>query len=153
MNILIIYATYSSSTEATAEFVKQCLESKQSKTKMVLASNAASEDISQYDLILMGSPSWLQNGKQGQPHAFFFDLMDAWKDVSLKGMQFAVFGSGDKTYTYYCGAVDVLQDFIKKQGGTIVIDGYRQENFYIDIGDNQEALQEWVDELHNKISS
>jgi len=42
--------------------------------------------------------------------------------ADLKGKKVAVFGCGDSSYTFFCGAVDALQEKVEGMGGVILSD-------------------------------
>jgi len=65
------------------------------------------------------------------------------KDIpSFKGKRFAVFGCGDSTYDYFCGAVDAIEELIKAKGGTLVM-----ESLKIDGDPEAEEIREWTESV------
>jgi flavodoxin len=144
MKILISYATYAGSTEATAEYIKRLLEQQNHDVTLQNISETTPEQVKGSDLSLFGSPSWLQNGEQGQPHTYFFDFFETYTDESFQDQRISLFGLGDQTYTYYCGAVDVIGNFFSERKAHIIGEPLRIENFYIDNNGKEEQVKEWV---------
>lgn len=147
MKILISYATYSGSTEATAEYIKDLLDKQNHDVTFKNIAEVMAEEIKNYDLSLFGSPSWLQNGEQGQPHTYFFDFFETYKDELFENTRIGLFGLGDQTYTYYCGAVDIIGQFFTERKATIQGETLRIENFYIDNNGKEEQVKEWVNQM------
>ncbi len=61
---------------------------------------------------------------------------------ALDGRAFALFGCGDSSYTYFCGAIDVLEDRVQKLGGNLVFDSLR-----IDGEPEEEEIREWTQDV------
>jgi flavodoxin len=90
-----------------------------------------------YDTIILGCPSY---GK-GVPPDYFKEI--APQLMKLKHKRIGLFGSGQTIYgDRYCGALDVLYDFLREQNDIIFL--YRFESYPTEI-----AIQEFQ-ELLNK---
>lgn len=98
------------------------------------------EGFSAADVILLGTPSWDYKGQEGQPYSAWMEFFEMYPQLQWEGKKFAVFGLGDHTYAHFCGAVDVLTELIQQQGGEIVGEPLRIDQFYFQ--DQQKALQE-----------
>lgn len=109
--------------------------------------NIKPDSLSQYDLIIFGSPSWNYEKTEGMPHEFFLRFMQQMEGQSLTGKKFAVYGLGDTAYIHFCGAVDHIEEFIKKLGGTVVSEPLRIDGFFFDQKNNELKLQEWAENL------
>ncbi|SES30633.1 flavodoxin [Salisediminibacterium halotolerans] len=124
-NVLVVYATMSGNTEEIAELIEKGLVSEGCTVEKVEADDTTAEMISNYDAFLLGSFTW---GDGDLPEESM-DLYDELEAADLTGKSFAVFGSGDTSYEIFCGAVDELETIVKEQGGELVLDGLKIEDF------------------------
>lgn len=139
---LIVYGSTTGNTESTAETIGTGLSKAGYAVTVMNVSHTGVEVLDQpYDLYLLGSSTWgdeeIEFQDDFQP---FFEDMDG--SLSLKGKKFAVFGCGDSSYTYFCGAVDALEERIGKLGGSLVCTGLR-----IDGEPEIEEINEWTGDL------
>lgn len=151
MNILLIYSTYSSNTFTVAHIIKNELEKYSHHVTLKQAHEAGSEEILVHDLVLIGSPSWKHQGKEGHPHQHIIEFMEKSTSVTFNQRPFAVFGLGDRRYAQFCGAVDHLENFIHSRQGKLLSDSLRIHNFYFNEEKNTHDIQEWVKKLLSKI--
>lgn len=147
MNILLVYATYSSGTLTAAQKVHELLTVAGHTIHMQEAAESNPAEFSSYDLIIMGSPSWMIQKKDGMPHEHHLLLMEKAAPLSFESKKFAVFGLGDDSYAHPCGAVDKIEAFIKEKHGTLIIDSLRLKDFYFFEDRNINLLTEWVNRI------
>lgn len=147
MKILISYATYSGGTQMASEFIKQKLEEDNHQIDLKTIGEVSSDDFKDYDLLIFGSPSWNYDGKEGQPHQDFMIWMENNQNLDLKGKKIAVFGLGDSSYTYFCGAVDILVDFFKKHQGELIDNFLKIDNYLFDMDKNNRLIEEWLEKI------
>lgn len=143
--ILIAYATNSGGTLTASQFISQKLTEKGFEVLLKDIRDVKKEAVGEYSLIIFGSPSWDYEGKEGQPHEFFTKFMT--DNPNLKLGRVAVFGLGDTAYIHFCGAVDYLEDFVKKGGGTLAVESLRIDGFFFMQKENEERIGKWVDNL------
>lgn len=143
MRILIIYATNSGSTYVVSQVLEQQLRTKHAVT-MQRVETTAPDDVAKADVILLGSPSWNYEGKEGSPHLAFVPFMNQMRSAQLAGKRFAVFGCGDTSYTYFCGAVDHLEKFAKSVNGTLLCPSLRIDGYFFDERANQARVEAWA---------
>lgn len=124
-NVLLVYATMSGNTEEIAELIEKGLVSEGLTVDKVEADETSPEMINSYDNFLLGSFTW---GDGDLPEESM-DLYDDLEEADLTGKSFAVFGSGDSSYAIFCGAVDELETVVKEQGGELVLDGLKIEDY------------------------
>ena len=149
MNILLAYETYSSGTESAASFASDVLSSHNHIVVIKKAHTLALADFAQYDLILLASPSWWVDEKDGQPHINYKKLFENVKDIDFTGKNFAIFGLGDASYAHFCGAVDALEKFVKDHNGNLITDSLRIDSFYFERAKNETILKDWLEKLNN----
>ena len=146
-SIRIVYATTSGHTEYVVKEIQQYAQAKWPQLSMELkrAETAASEDLSNVDLLILATSSWNTGNVEGQlnPHMFHF-LMDIAKDVKLNGQKVAAIGLGDERYFYTCKAADHLEDYIKTHGGTLLQPTLRIIN---EPYGQEEKFHEWADTI------
>lgn len=150
MNILLLYASYSSGTQTAAEKVAQYLYSKENNITSIRITEEQPnpKELQAYDLVILASPSWMVDKKDGQPHTYMKNfLLETCKDIHLEGKKFAIFGLGDTTYAHFCGAVDVMEKFVHEHGGELVQPSLRIDSFYFNVEENTKILLEWVEKL------
>ena len=148
MKVLLIYATYSSGTEVASGVVGDIL-SKDHELTIKKLPEASPADLQNFDVIIMASPSWEHEKEQGYPHEFWLKFIEKAGEMTLPGKKFAIFGLGDTAYPKFTGAVDHLEAFVKKLGGTLLIESMRIDGFFFDQENNETKLRDWAARLDN----
>lgn len=146
MKVLIIYGTYSTGTLTVAEAAAAYLKEMGEEAKVLCADKVQGQDIQEHDLIIMGSPSWKVQGKQGMPHEYFYGMMDRLKDQTFD-KKFAVISLGDEQYALVNGSADHLMEFVNQLGGHLVGEPLKIEGFYFNKADRLEQLKQWLPTL------
>lgn len=146
VTILLVYATNSGGTAAAAQMIADALTAKGHTLTVKEAKDASPDDLTNAEFVILGSPSWDYNGMEGQPLPEMVAFIDRCKDVSLEGKPCAIFGLGERSYTYFCGAVTYLEAFIKRAKGTLVIPSLKIDGFYMkpDVG---EQITTWAQDF------
>lgn len=91
---------------------------------------------------MLGSSTWGDAEIEFQEDFIpFFDDMDK---ADLKDKKVALFGCGDSSYTFFCGAVDALQEKMEKMGASIVNDPLKIDG---DPGDAAGDIESWTEEI------
>lgn len=147
MNVLLAYATYSGGTQAAAEFVNQTLTGLGHQVTVKMISELSFEDTLSYDLRIFASPTWDNEGLEGQPHMDFVTFMNNSAGKKFDGKPCAVFGLGDSSYGHFCGAVDIIADFVKKAGGTLVGEPLKIDGYLFNMDANNQLLSDWANKL------
>ncbi|HCY88293.1 MAG TPA: flavodoxin [Desulfobacteraceae bacterium] len=144
-NALIIYGSTTGNTAYTAETIAAYLTANGGYE--VSLKSVADIDVSElndaWDLYLLGCSTWGEEEIELQEdfESFYEGLTG---DLNLSGKKFAVFGCGDSSYEYFCGAVDVIEERVQKLGATLVADSLR-----IDGEPEEEEINEWTrDVIH-----
>lgn len=144
MKVLLIYATYSGSTYVAAEEVGNAITAAGNELALKNANEVNPDEVGQYDLVIMGSPSWDVQGQEGMPHDDVIKLMDTLKGRTYDNKKFAVFGLGNQTYDHFCGAVDHIEQFIKDAHGILAAESLRVDNYYTDQEMKNNQIKEWT---------
>lgn len=140
---VIIYGSTTGNTELAADMIGNVLRENGLETVIKDVSTVSVEELSKdYDLILLGSSTWGMDEIELQDDFdAFYESMDI---VTLRDRKVAVFGCGDSSYQYFCGAVDAIQDKVEKLGGIIVTEGLRIDG---DPGSAKDEIVEWAEAL------
>lgn len=149
--ILIAYATNSGGTLTASEFIQESLKTKNFEVALKDIRGVKKDTLTEYDLVIFGSPSWNYDNKEGQPHEFFTKFMTENNELALKKV--AVFGLGDTAYLRFCGAVDIILDFAKKNGAEIIAEPLRVDGFFFSQKENEDLIEKWIEFLTRNISS
>lgn len=150
--INIIFATNSGGTAAASQIISDTLTTLNLNPVIKQAVESTPADLESADIILLGSPSWDYENKEGYPHEDMMKFMESCQNLSLSGKRFAVFGLGDSSYMHFCGAVDHLEEFVKKLGGVLILPSLRIDGFYYNLDKNTLTLKEWATKLGNIIN-
>ena len=151
MNILIAYATYSGGTQAAAESIAEVLQQHQHTITMKNFKDMQPDDLFAYEAIIWGSNSWLQDGKDGQPHQYVTAFMEQLHERSLQDKPFAVYGLGDSTYARFCGAVNHLERFVNELKGTLIVPSLCIDSYYFEQDKNTDLIKKWAEEIAQKL--
>jgi flavodoxin I len=147
MKILILYATYTGGTETAAQTVSETLSSNGHTITLKVVTEANSDEFNSYDVILMCTPTWDFNGKEGQPHEDFISFIEKLKEKDFSGIKFAILGLGDSSYTHFCGSVDVLENFVKETKSTLLCPSLRVDGYFYDQEKNTNLIKDWTNKI------
>ncbi|OGG29754.1 hypothetical protein A3A63_01515 [Candidatus Gottesmanbacteria bacterium RIFCSPLOWO2_01_FULL_46_9] len=143
----MVYATNSGTTMTTAQTVSDKLTGAGHQVTMKEARDTIPEDFNAPQVILLGSPSWDYEGKEGMPHEDYIPLIEKLKTVTHENKPFAVFGLGDSSYKHFCGSADHLEELVKAMKGKLIVPSLRIDKFYSDQTGNMEKINKWADDL------
>ncbi|MBI2617498.1 flavodoxin domain-containing protein [Candidatus Gottesmanbacteria bacterium] len=152
MDILIVYATNSGGTLLASQEITSVFQKYGYSTTLKNVSEVSFDELSSADLVVFGSPSWDYHGKQGQVQEQYLGFMEKMKGKTFPKKKFAVFGLGDTSYTYFCGSVDNLVNFVKDLGGVLVGDPLRIDGFYFDQEKNTQIIRTWAEKIATSIA-
>ena len=143
-NALIIYGSTTGNTESVADIISTDLSKADYTIKKINVSDVDVDVLNEaFDLYLLGSSTWGDDEIEFQEDfAPFYENMNG--DLNLTGKKFAVFGCGDSSYEYFCGAVDALEERLAKLGGSLVCESLR-----IDGEPEESEINEWTQDVIN----
>ena len=122
MKILLIYGTLSGSTMTAAELIALTLRESGLTVDVITADSVTKEHVLTHEVCIVGSPSWEDQGKDGQPLPEITAFLGSLTAGDLANKKVALFGLGDIAYPQFCGAVDVMTEKLKNFGITPVIE-------------------------------
>lgn len=152
MNIFLVWATNSGTTQTVAHMVNDALTAAGHTVTMKEARETTPEDFTSPQAIIIGSPSWDFDSNEGFPHEDFLPLMEKLKTATV-AKPFAIFGLGDSSYKFFTGAVDHFEEFVKNIKGTLLVPSLRIDKFYSDQTGNTEKVNAWLEELKKKLTT
>ncbi len=141
--ILILYGSTTGNTEMVAEQVMEHLQDHD--VNLQDAADASPEELTEYDVLVLGSSTW-DDGKLQQDFRDFVDGLN----VDLSGKKAAVFGLGDSTYPDFCKAAPILKNTFTDLGAEMIVDPLKIDGFP-DEAENEEKINSWVQELAEQI--
>ncbi|MCS7093029.1 MAG: flavodoxin domain-containing protein [Patescibacteria group bacterium] len=147
MKILVIYATYSGGTQVACEFVIQFLQEWGHDVELKQISQVSSETFDSFDLLIFASPSWNFEDKEGQPHQDFLSWINKNQEINLAKKKTAVFGLGDSSYTSFCGAVDIIKEFLENHNATVILPTLKIDGYLFNQEKNNVLIKEWLKKI------
>lgn len=147
MNILIVFATNSGTTQVVQELITGVLTRAGHTVTVKEARDAKPEDINASQVVLLGSPSWDFGGSEGMTHEDFVPLMEKLRTMKFDGKPFAIFGLGDSSYKHFCGAVDHLEKLVADIGGKLATPSLHIDNYYTDVTGFDGNIAAWTEKL------
>lgn len=152
MKILISYATNSGSCFLVAERIQKILAP--AHTVVVqLAAKTTPDDIEKNDCIILGTPSWSVEGHEGYPQESMLKLLRAGSNHNFPSKLFALYGCGDNSYTFFCGAVDHLENFVISVKGQTVLESLRLDSYFFELKRNNDLVDAWTQKIAKKLLS
>jgi flavodoxin short chain len=138
---LIVYGSSTGNTETVAEWVQEGLQSKGFEVEVRDVADVNASDLGNgYDLLLFGCSTWGDDEIELQDD--FVPLYEDFESAGLKDKKVAVFGCGDSDYTFFCGAVDAIEEKAKSLGANIVT-----ESLKIDGDPEKDPAISWAEQV------
>ena len=146
MNILSLVSSNSGSTFAANQIVNDALIAAGHTVTVKNPKEASPDELTQADAVVLASPSWDYETKEGQPHEDFFPLLKELEGKTIEGKPFAILGLGDTSYTHFCGAVDVFESVIASIKGKLVVASLKIDKFYQN-SESTNLVKSWAETL------
>lgn len=144
---VIIFGSTTGNTESTAGMIEDVLRENKLETVVKDVVNTRVEEMNNdYDLILLGSSTWGEDEIELQED--FNEFYEDMGRITLNGKRAAVFGCGDSSYEYFCGAVDAIEEKVKKIGGVLIAESLKIDG---DPSDAKDEIIEWATTVANKL--
>jgi flavodoxin short chain len=144
--VIVIYASETGNTESVAKQIAAGLKDENIDVTLKNVTDADVEDLSDYDLILLGSSTWGDEEKELQ--ADMVDFYEELENLDLTDIAAAAFGCGDSSYAHFCGAVDLLEDRLEQIGARLLDEGLRVD----DQDDEGIDARAWAREIATRFS-
>lgn len=145
---LIVYGSTTGNTEMTAGMIGESLTSKGiSVTTKNVVDSTIEELGNGYDITLLGASTWGEDEIEFQEDFEpFFEQMDSAK---LQEKKVAIFGCGDSSYEYFCGAVDKLENKMEELEANVVTQSLRIDG---DVDDATTEITLWAEDVANAVT-
>nr|WP_086940807.1 flavodoxin FldA [Thaumasiovibrio occultus] len=133
----LFFGSDTGNTEAVAKMIQKQLGKSLVDVKDI--AKCSREDIDNFDLLLIGIPTWYYGEAQCDWDDFFPEL----EQIDFSTKLVAIFGCGDQEdyAEYFCDAMGTVRDIIEAKGATIVghtsTEGYEFEASKALVGDDQ----------------
>jgi len=141
--VLIVYGSTTGNTEMVAEELSDNLGDHELEVQDV--AETSPEDLTAYDLLVLGSSTWDDGLLQPDFREFVEDL-----DVDLSGKKVAIFGLGDSNYPDFCEAANILEEKVSAMKGELAVDTLRIDGFP-DEPENETKVEAWAAELNKAV--
>lgn len=123
-NVLIVYGSTTGNTENVAETIGKIMSENGHAVSVLDVAKASPANICNgRDCVLFGCSTWGDDSIELQDD--FVPFFDAFDSIGAKGVNCASFGCGDTSYTYYCGAVDAINERLEELGANVIAAGLK----------------------------
>lgn len=147
MKVLIVYATNSGGTRFASEHLQSSIVNQGHESEMQEAWEVNFDSLSNYDLVLFGTNTWLYNDKEGQPHKWYLDRQVEIEGKDLSSTTCGIFALGDSSYAQFCHSAEVLSELIGKTKANILDPILKIDGYYRDEKNSSSILDTWLNQL------
>jgi flavodoxin I len=135
----IFFGSDTGNTEQIATLIEQQFKARHISCMVQDIASSSAADLEQCALLLLGIPTWYY----GEAQCDWDDFFPTLKTMDLHHKQIALFGCGDQEdyAEYFCDAMGVLAEIVRRQGGSII-------GHWSTAGYTFEASKALVDESH-----
>ncbi len=112
----LFFGSDTGNTEAVAKMIQKQLSKKLVHVQDIAKSSK--EDLENFDLLILGIPTWYYGEAQCDWDDFFPEL----EDIDFSTKLVAIFGCGDQEdyAEYFCDAMGNIRDIAEEKGGTVL---------------------------------
>ena len=138
-SVLIVFGSTTGNTETAADILTSHLQSAGHAVSSKNVTDVEKDDFTSPDLVFFGCSTWGDEEIELQDDfdEFFTGMME---EIPFAGKKVAAFGCGDTSYTWFCGAVDAIEEKAKTLGATVVVEGLKIDG---DPDDARDDIQSW----------
>lgn len=132
----LFFGSDTGNTEAVSKMIQKQLGKQMVHVQDIAKSSK--EDIDNFDLLLIGIPTWYY----GESQCDWDDFFPEFEKIDFSTKLVAIFGCGDQEdyAEYFCDAMGTVRDIVEAKGGTIVghwpTEGYEFEASKALVDDN-----------------
>lgn len=142
---LIVYGSSTGNTESVSENIAKILKANGHSFDLYDAANIDVNGMADdYDSVFFGCSTWGDTEIELQDD--FIPIYENLEKAGLNGKKVAVFGCGDSSYEYFCGAVDVIEEKSEKLGAVIMGDSLK-----IDGEPDRNEILNWTEKIMLKM--
>lgn len=111
MKIAIVYTSKTGNTEELVYLIQQLFIQKKVDVSLFRIAQFSIHNLNQYDAVIVGTYTW---GDGNIPQEMM-TIYHGFESLNLKNLITAVVGTGDSSYSKFCGAVDDFKDMLYVQ--------------------------------------
>lgn len=142
-NVLIVYGSTTGNTETAANEIAGIIKGAGHDVTVQDAGKVQADGLcAGRDCVLFGCSTWGDDSIELQDD--FVPLFDAFDAIGASGVKTASFGCGDSSYTYFCGAVDAINEKLEALGAKIIAPGLKIDG---DPGDASGDINAWAKQV------
>lgn len=142
---LIVYGSTTGNTESVSDDIAKILEKNGHSVEIQDAADISVDGLAdQFDTVLLGCSTWGEDEIELQDD--FIPVFENLEQAALKGKKVAVFGCGDSSYEYFCGAVDVIEEKAGELGAVLL-----GESLKIDGDPEPDEVSAWTESIMTKM--
>lgn len=121
---LVVYGSTTGNTESVADNIENVLKKGGWSVDVMDAADVSVDGMADgYDVVFLGSSTWGDDSIELQDD--FVPIFDDLDKAGLKDRKVAVFGCGDSSYEFFCGAVDAIEEKSEKLGAILLGDSLK----------------------------
>lgn len=109
MRIGVVYTSVSGNTEELARLLHELLIEQKFRSQLINIADFPVHELAEYDALAIGTYTW----GDGEIPIEMEPIYNEFKGLKDKKMVTAIFGTGDRFYPHYCGAVDMFKNVLK----------------------------------------
>lgn len=108
MKIAVIYSSITGNTDEVAKIIHQYFKNEIDHVRIYQIDQFPISQIHQYDAIVIGTYTW----GDGEIPQEMMTIYQAFENQESKNIVTGVFGTGDRFYPHFCGAVNEFRDML-----------------------------------------
>ena len=108
MKVAVVYSSITGNTLELSTMIYQLLQEKVTDVEMYPVQHFETSNLAQFDRLIIGTYTW----GDGIIPSEMEPLYEAIENNNLKHVVTGVFGTGDRFYPNFCGAVDQFRDML-----------------------------------------
>jgi flavodoxin I len=139
MKVKIIYGTLSGTTQYVAEAIQKKLAI--SGHQVDLYSTRTEKEnpmLDGYEVILFGAPTYEDGRLESRTQEFIEKYV-----VDLSKFKVGVFGLGSSMYSHFCSSAKILEEWVTKNKGQLIIPALKIDGFPDDLT----AIEQWAEQV------
>ena len=142
---LIVYGSTTGNTESVSDDIAKILEKSGHSVEIRSADDVSVDGMADgFDAVFLGCSTWGEDEIELQDD--FIPIFEDLDKAGLSGKKVAVFGCGDSSYEYFCGAVDVIEEKAEGLGAVMLGDTLK-----IDGDPDTDEVNSWAESMIAKM--
>ncbi|MCB1219759.1 MAG: flavodoxin domain-containing protein [Planctomycetales bacterium] len=140
MKTIIVFGSFVGNTETMAGYIRDGLSQSGIEADMRDVMDVTAEILDEYDLLIIGSPTYEPKMIQEDMLPFYDQL----ESMKLSGKLAAAFGPGDSAWPDFCTAVEMLEERLRHCGAELVIENHMVDGI---VEEHEDETLDWTKRL------